>query len=42
MVPSILLQEGHPEAVTRAIAQDVMGGMALTCFAFGCAKNAGA
>lgn len=40
MVPRILLEEGHPEAVTWAIEQGAVGGMPLTGFAFGCAANA--
>ena len=39
-VPRILLEEGHPEAVTWAIEQGAVGGMPLTDFAFGCASNA--
>jgi propionate CoA-transferase len=42
MVPRILLEEGHPEAVTWAIEQGAVGGMPLTGFAFGCAANADA
>lgn len=42
MVPRILLEEGHPEAVTWAIEQGAVGGMPLTGFAFGCASNADA
>ena len=41
-VPRILLEEGHPEAVTWAIEQGAVGGMPLTDFAFGCASNADA
>jgi acyl CoA:acetate/3-ketoacid CoA transferase len=40
MVPRILLEEGHPQAVTWAIEQGAVGGMPLTGFAFGCASNA--
>ncbi len=40
MVPRILVEEGHPEAVTWAIEQGAVGGMPLTGFAFGCASNA--
>ncbi len=40
MVPQILLEEGHPEAVTWAIEQGAVGGMPLTGFSFGCASNA--
>lgn len=40
MVPRILLEEGHPEAVAWAIEQGAVGGMPLTGFAFGCASNA--
>ncbi len=40
IVPRILLEEGHPEAVTWAIEQGAVGGMPLTGFAFGCASNA--
>lgn len=39
-VPRILLEEGHPHAVTWAIEQGAVGGMPLTGFAFGCASNA--
>ncbi len=39
-VPRILLEEGHPDAVTWAIEQGAVGGMPLTDFAFGCASNA--
>jgi propionate CoA-transferase len=42
MVPRILLEEGHPEAVTWAIEQGAVGGMPLTGFGFGCASNADA
>ncbi len=42
MVPRILLEEGHAEAVTWAIEQGAVGGMPLTGFAFGCASNADA
>ena len=42
MVPRILLEAGHPEAVTWAIEQGAVGGMPLTGFAFGCASNADA
>ena len=42
MVPRILLEEGHPEAVTWVIEQGAVGGMPLTGFAFGCAANADA
>ncbi len=41
-VPRILLEEGHPAAVTWAIEQGAVGGMPLTDFAFGCASNADA
>ena len=34
MVPRILLEEGHPQAVTWAIEQGAVGGMPLTGFAF--------
>ncbi|KUJ77260.1 acyl CoA:acetate/3-ketoacid CoA transferase [Ruegeria profundi] len=40
MVPRILLEEGHPNAVTWAIEQGAVGGVPLTGFAFGCASNA--
>ncbi|MCQ0969397.1 acyl CoA:acetate/3-ketoacid CoA transferase (plasmid) [Paracoccus sp. TK19116] len=40
MVPRILLEAGHPQAVTWAIEQGAVGGMPLTGFAFGCASNA--
>lgn len=42
MVPRVLLEAGHPEAVTWAIEQGAVGGMPLTGFAFGCASNADA
>lgn len=42
MVPRILLEEGHPRAVTWAIEQGAVGGMPLDGFAFGCASNADA
>jgi propionate CoA-transferase len=42
MVPRILLEEGHEQAVTWAIEQGAVGGMPLTGFAFGCASNADA
>ncbi len=42
MVPRILLEAGHPKAVTWAIEQGATGGMPLTGFAFGCASNADA
>ncbi|WP_176084565.1 CoA-transferase [Martelella sp. HB161492] len=42
LVPRILLEEGHAEAVTWAIEQGAVGGMPLTGFAFGCAANADA
>ena len=42
MVPRILLEEGHPQAVTWAIEQGAVGGMPLMGFAFGCASNADA
>jgi acyl CoA:acetate/3-ketoacid CoA transferase len=42
MVPRILLEEGHGQAVTWAIEQGAVGGMPLTGFAFGCASNADA
>ncbi|MGJ8629312.1 MAG: acyl CoA:acetate/3-ketoacid CoA transferase [Sulfitobacter sp.] len=42
MVPRILLEEGHPEAVTWAVEQGAVGGMPLTGFAFGCSSNADA
>ncbi|PZQ48361.1 MAG: acyl CoA:acetate/3-ketoacid CoA transferase [Rhodovulum sulfidophilum] len=42
LVPRILLEEGHPRAVTWAIEQGAVGGMPLTGFAFGCASNADA
>ncbi|MEL6519421.1 MAG: malonate decarboxylase subunit alpha [Pseudomonadota bacterium] len=41
-VPRILLEEGHPRAVTWAIEQGAVGGVPLTGFAFGCASNADA
>ncbi len=42
MVPRVLLEEGHPNAVTWAIEQGAVGGVPLTGFAFGCASNADA
>jgi propionate CoA-transferase len=42
MVPRVLLEAGHPQAVTWAIEQGAVGGMPLTGFAFGCASNADA
>jgi acyl CoA:acetate/3-ketoacid CoA transferase len=42
LVPRILLEEGHPNAVTWAIEQGAVGGVPLTGFAFGCASNADA
>lgn len=42
LVPRILLEEGHPDAVTWAIEQGAVGGVPLTGFAFGCASNADA
>lgn len=42
LVPRILLEEGHPQAVTWAIEQGAVGGMPLGGFAFGCASNADA
>ena len=42
MVPRVLLEEGHAQAVTWAIEQGAVGGMPLTGFAFGCASNADA
>ena len=42
MVPRILLEEGHAQAVTWAIEKGAVGGMPLTGFAFGCASNADA
>ena len=42
LVPRVLLEEGHPQAVTWAIEQGAVGGMPLTGFAFGCAANADA
>ena len=42
MVPRILLEEGHGQAVTWVIEQGAVGGMPLTGFAFGCASNADA
>lgn len=40
LVPRILLEEGHANAVTWAIEQGAVGGIPLTGFAFGCASNA--
>ncbi|SDF02007.1 acyl CoA:acetate/3-ketoacid CoA transferase [Limimaricola pyoseonensis] len=42
LVPRILLEAGHPDAVTWAIEQGATGGMPLLDFAFGCASNADA
>ena len=42
MIPRILLEEGHTDAVTWAIEQGAVGGVPLTGFAFGCASNADA
>ncbi|SHH33761.1 propionate CoA-transferase [Cognatiyoonia sediminum] len=42
MVPRVLLEEGHPDAVTWAIEQGAVGGVPLSGFAFGCASNADA
>jgi acyl CoA:acetate/3-ketoacid CoA transferase len=42
LVPHVLREEGHPEAVTWAIEQGAVGGLPLTGFAFGCASNADA
>jgi len=42
LVPRVLLEEGHAQAVTWAIEQGAVGGMPLTGFAFGCAANADA
>ncbi|MEM8870543.1 MAG: CoA-transferase [Pseudomonadota bacterium] len=42
LVPRILLEEGHCDAVTWAIEQGAVGGVPLTGFAFGCASNADA
>ena len=42
VLPRILLEEGHHDAVTWAIEQGAVGGMPLTGFAFGCASNADA
>ena len=40
LVPRILLEEGHTEAVTWVIEQGAVGGMPLLGFQFGCAANA--
>ncbi|WP_300034434.1 acyl CoA:acetate/3-ketoacid CoA transferase [uncultured Roseobacter sp.] len=42
MIPRVLLEEGHSDAVTWAIEQGAVGGVPLTGFAFGCASNADA
>jgi acyl CoA:acetate/3-ketoacid CoA transferase len=42
IVPRVLLEAGHEQAVTWAIEQGATGGMPLTGFAFGCASNADA
>lgn len=39
LVPYVLLEEGHPEAVTWVIEQGAVGGLPLTGFQFGCAAN---
>jgi len=40
LVPRILLEEGHGDAVTWVIEQGAVGGIPLLGFAFGCAANA--
>ena len=40
LVPRIVLEEGHADAVTWAIEQGAVGGVPLLGFAFGCAANA--
>ena len=40
LVPRILLEEGHPRAVTWVIEQGAVGGIPLLNFQFGCAANA--
>ncbi|HQY32187.1 MAG TPA: CoA-transferase, partial [Thermomicrobiales bacterium] len=40
LVPRVLLEEGHADAVTWAIEQGAVGGVPLLGFAFGCAANA--
>lgn len=42
LVPWVLLEEGHAQAVTWVIEQGAVGGVPLTGFAFGCAANADA
>ncbi|MER0236931.1 CoA-transferase [Fulvimarina sp. MAC8] len=42
MVPRILVEAGHHQAVTWAIEQGATGGVPLLGFAFGCASNADA
>ena len=39
-VPRILLEEGHPRAVTWVIEQGAVGGIPLLNFQFGCSANA--
>jgi propionate CoA-transferase len=40
LVPRVLLEEGHGEAVTWVIEQGAVGGVPLLDFQFGCAANA--
>lgn len=40
LVPRIVLEEGHADAVTWAIEQGAVGGVPLLGFQFGCAANA--
>jgi acyl CoA:acetate/3-ketoacid CoA transferase len=40
LVPRVLLEEGHNEAVTWVIEQGAVGGVPLLGFQFGCAANA--
>ena len=42
LVPQVLIEEGHPQAITWVIEQGAVGGVPLTGFAFGCASNADA
>src|SRR5207248_3538861 len=39
LVPRVLVEEGHADAVTWVIEQGAVGGIPLTGFAFGCALN---
>jgi acyl CoA:acetate/3-ketoacid CoA transferase len=39
LIPRVLVEEGHADAVTWVIEQGAVGGVPLTGFAFGCALN---